>query len=242
LGGQADKERVRDKHGGEQTQKKVAFNVSDMEEERERLNESLTLRDRVSDSHTFRDEVPDSQGYRNSLIDSQAFTDRVPGSHSFKGVDSFRDGVSDTQTSKQTQPLRSGDLGERIMSRYDWFSESQTSNKAPSLTGSGGGMGERRGQVSMGDRLGPVTQQQPALPFEDQMVEPPLSSFSQEALISRVCKLESMLQALKVGVAGATSGIGNSGSSVDKRRLRAEVEEKLALVRSILCVQSRCLL
>ncbi|KAK7094021.1 coiled-coil domain-containing protein 150-like isoform X2 [Littorina saxatilis] len=65
-------------------------------------------------------------------------------------------------------------------------------------------------------------------PSGGQMVEPKPSSFSQDALISRVCKLESMLQTLKVGLAG-TSGTFTGG--VDKKRLRAEVEERVGAVK-----------
>ena len=71
--------------------------------------------------------------------------------------------------------------------------------------------------------------EKPPLPSDGSMVEPMPSSFSQDALISRVCKLESMLQTLKLGLAGATSGFG--GGSVDKKRLKAEVEERVGQVK-----------
>ena len=72
----------------------------------------------------------------------------------------------------------------------------------------------------------------PPLPSEGSLVEPGLGSFSQDALISRVCKLESMLQTLKVGLAGATSAWGGSGAGgVDRKRLKAEVEERVGHVK-----------
>ncbi|KAL8622666.1 hypothetical protein ACOMHN_009300 [Nucella lapillus] len=73
----------------------------------------------------------------------------------------------------------------------------------------------------------------PPLPKDGTMVEPMTSSLSQDALISKVCKLESMLQTLKVGLAGATSG----GSGGDRKRVKAEVEERVGEVRQELGVE-----
>ena len=68
----------------------------------------------------------------------------------------------------------------------------------------------------------------PPLPPEGSMVEPLPSSFPQDALISRVCKLESMLQTLKLGLAGATSGFSGG---VDRKRQKAEVDDRVSHVK-----------
>ena len=68
----------------------------------------------------------------------------------------------------------------------------------------------------------------PPLPPEGSMVEPLPSSFPQDALISRVCKLESMLQTLKLGLAGATSGFTGG---VDRKRQKAEVDDRVSHVK-----------
>ena len=68
----------------------------------------------------------------------------------------------------------------------------------------------------------------PPLPSGGSLVEPTPSTFPQDALISRVCKLESMLQTLKMGLAGATSGFSGG---VDRKRLKAEVEDRVSHVK-----------
>ena len=90
----------------------------------------------------------------------------------------------------------------------------------------------RTATAATAEKKGLAVSVKPPLPSEGSLVEPGLGSFSQDALISRVCKLESMLQTLKVGLAGATSAWGGSGAGgVDRKRLKAEVEERVGHVK-----------
>ncbi|XP_025079864.1 coiled-coil domain-containing protein 150-like [Pomacea canaliculata] len=71
---------------------------------------------------------------------------------------------------------------------------------------------------------------------ESSLVEPRPSSFTQEGLISRVCKLESIIQTLRLGLAGSGSnsactdsnGSGNRGKSQWKQ---PELDDKLSQVQ-----------
>lgn len=71
---------------------------------------------------------------------------------------------------------------------------------------------------------------------ESSLVEPRPSSFTQEGLISRVCKLESIIQTLRLGLAGSGSnsactdsnGSGNRGRSQWKQ---PELDDKLSQVQ-----------